>query len=411
MDTILAILFIVILCFIPVILNAGGKTVGAAAKAVVGKGSFKDNMNLAFKGMGLMEAKIETRNAAEDGPYAKELLVKGLFPVDSNTRVGFITSVLDDTGKELESVMSIVDNFQEPDNISYQCVRKLPDVAPDTGFINWVSVGVVFPEILIPPYSGTRSYMAVLRLVDLDEMPSIKYGFHQSDRGILWQRDFIFQHTFEEKGYKEASESREKSQELSIRIAMAVAMSDGSLDTTEGNVMKSWIEKNISIHEASKRNKLKSKYNKALKESYSDARSGDLNLSSLTSKLNKIAEKKEKYDTIELCYEVMAADGEAAKEEMEILGKISKALDLDFGEIQKIKDKSIVNLTSSLSKGASLEDMLDIDPSWDNATVRKHIRTEFQKWNNRVTTLPDGEERNNAQQMLDLLAEAKKKYG
>ena len=88
-----------------------------------------------------------------------------------------------------------------------------------------------------------------------------------------------------------------------------------------------------------------------------------------------------------------------------------KMFDVDFEEIQKIKDKSIVNLTSSISKSAGSDDMLGIDSSWDKIKIQKHLRTEFQKWNNRVTTLPDGDERKNAQQMLELIAEAKKKYG
>lgn len=407
--------FIVVMSIIQWVFSAGARTVGAAAKAAVGKGSFKDNMDLAFKGMAPMEAKIETNRSGDngDGPLVKEISVKGLFPVYSNTRVGFITSVLDDTGSEVESVISLIDNFQEPDNVCFQCLRKFPEtVSPDTGFIKWVPVGVVFPEILVPPYGGLRKYLAILRLVDLDNMPQINLGFQKKDDpGILWQRSFEFEAEFSESGFKEASENREKAQELSIRISMAVAMSDGSLDSSEGNIIKSWIEKNISIYEPAKRNKLKSSYNNALKGAYNDARSGNLALSPLTKELNDIADKKEKYDAIELCYEVMAADGEAAKEEMEILKKISSALELDVDEIKKIKDKSIVNLKSSLSKSASIEDILGIDPSWDNATVQKHIRSEFQKWNNRITTLPDGEERNNAQQMLDLLAEAKKKYG
>jgi len=39
-----------------------------------------------------------------------------------------------------------------------------------------------------------------------------------------------------------------------------------------------------------------------------------------------------------------------------------------------------------------------------------HLREEFNKWNNRLNTLPEGVERDNAQQMLGLISDARKKY-
>ena len=359
--------------------------------------------------IGKFQAKLETKKTG--GLTLKEISVKGLFPISSSTRIGFVTSVLDNTGQELESVVSLVDGFQEPGSPFFQCQKQGIRVEPDSGFIDWINVGTVPPDILVPPYGGARKYTILLRLVDLDNIPSISGGFHKTSKGLLWQKEFSFEYAFKEKGYMEASEDREKSQELSVRIAMAVAMSDGSLDNSEGYVIKDWIKKTISIYEPSKRNELKHIYNNALKESYNDACSGDLELSSLVKSMNRYAENKEKYDTMELCYEVMAADGEAAEQEIEVLNNLCSALDLDFNEIQKIKDKSIVKLTSKSFGSAANEDVLGIDPAWDNAKIRKHLRTEFQKWSSRVTALPDGNERGNAQKMLELIAEAKRNYG
>ena len=54
--------------------------------------------------------------------------------------------------------------------------------------------------------------------------------------------------------------------------------------------------------------------------------------------------------------------------------------------------------------------MLQIDTDWTNEQIKKHLREEYSKWNNRINTLDEGQERDNAQQMLDLIAEARKKY-
>jgi hypothetical protein len=58
-----------------------------------------------------------------------------------------------------------------------------------------------------------------------------------------------------------------------------------------------------------------------------------------------------------------------------------------------------------------VEELLNIDPRWDAGKIKAHLRTEFQKWNNRLTTLPEGDERESAQKMLDAISEARKRYG
>jgi tellurite resistance protein len=202
----------------------------------------------------------------------------------------------------------------------------------------------------------------------------------------------------------------EPSASLSVKIGMAVAMADGSLDDAEGEVLKHWIKKTIAPFSDEKRESLKSLYNDALRESYQQAKSGDLILSKLTERMNEIGEKSAKYETIELCFEVMAADGVADAEELSTIHKVAEALDLDFDEVTKMRDQTIVDLDASASTATGIESLLGIDPSWSKEQTKKHLRSEFQKWNNRLNALPDGDERNNAQAMLGAIAEARQKY-
>ena len=107
----------------------------------------------------------------------------------------------------------------------------------------------------------------------------------------------------------------------------------------------------------------------------------------------------------------MAADGVADASEMKTIRQVADALSLDLDEIEKLRDQKIVELNSSISDQASVEDLLGIEPTWNAELIKEHLRTEFQKWNNRINTLSEGEERDNAQRMLDVIAEARKKYG
>ncbi len=395
------------------VLSAGFRTAGAAAKAAVGRGSFSENMELAFHGMGPMEVRLTEANFGEngDGPCFKAIEVKGLFPVSTYRHVGFVTSVFDKTGGDWEPVLSALEAFQEPETVVYQHSSNVGPVSPDQGFVRWVRVGAVVPELLEPPYGGRRKFVAVLRLVDLDDMPSITLGRHIPDEsGLLWTRTLEFEHTVTGKGYREAAEHRDQARALSIQIGMAVAMADGSLDDAEGAILKEWVIKVISPFVDEKRAHLKSLYNKAMSDAYDAAKKGDLNLSALTEKLNEIAEKSTRYETIELCFDVMAADGVANSEEMRIIRTVAEALELDYDEIEKMRDQRIVGLSTNVSNQASVEELLGIEADWDVERIKRHLRTEFQKWNNRLNTLAEGSERDNAQRMLEAIAEARKKY-
>ena len=155
---------------------------------------------------------------------------------------------------------------------------------------------------------------------------------------------------------------------------------------------------------------LKGLYNEAMKESYAEAKKGDLSLSALTSRLNEIGNKSDKYETLELCFEVMAADGVAEDNELKVIKNVAQALGLDMDEVSKMRDQKILNLNANVSGQASIETLLGIEPDWSSEQAMKHLRVEFQKWNNRLNTLEEGEERENAQLMLDRIAEARKKY-
>jgi tellurite resistance protein len=415
MEAILGFIAIVIVfAGVRFVLSAATRTVGAAAKAAVGKGSFSDNMELAFKGMGPLEARMVNQRLGDndDGPLVKAIEVKGLFPVDTTRHIAFITSVFDKTDGEFKPVLSAIEMFQEAESIVYQQVSEIGAVSPDQGFISWVRVGGVIPEILEPPFGGKRTFVAVIRMVDIDDPPEIELGFHAPNGpSPLWVDSLEFNYYFEGKGYEESAESRDHARALSIQIGMAVAFADGTFDDSEGETLREFIVKAVSPFDEEKQKHLKEVYNTAMKEAYAAAKMGDLSLSKLTSELNELAETSSKYETIELCFDVMAADGVADAEEMRVIRKVAESLELDFDEIEKMRDKKIIGLDTKLESQSSVEELLGIEKDWDTPRIKQHLLSEFQKWNNRLNTLGEGEERANAQRMLDMIAEARRKYG
>mgnify|MGYP006427893003 CR=1 FL=1 len=395
------------------LVGAAGKTARAAGRSAVGKGSLSENMELAFKGMGPIALRMTEGSITSDpaSPVAKLIETKGLFPVSGQRNVAFVISVFDKTSGEYMPVISAIDVFQEPDTVIFQQVSEVGAVNGDQGFVSWARIGAIVPELLQPPYSGTRRCVAVVRLIDLDDRPQITLGFeNKDDPGVVWtgKIDFIFH--AEEAGYREAQEQQDAAKALTLKIGMAVAMSDGELHSSEGEILRNFVVKSISPFSEERQKTLKDKFNNALETAYAAASENALTLTELTNSLNEIADMATKYEAVELCFDVLAADGVADPEEFRTVRNVANALELDVKEVESIRDTKIVGLEGALSEQNTLEEMLGIDPNWDRDRINSELRKEFRKWNDRINQLPEGPERESAQEMLDLIARARKKY-
>lgn len=394
------------------LIGAGAKTAKAAAKATFGNGTFSENLDLEFKGIGPMTMRLVEGNS--DKVAFREVQVKGLFPITSSKNLRFVTSIFDDEeGNDLAPIVCYLDEFQEEHSVCYQTSVDIGRCEPNSGYIKWVKVGVVLPEIMQGPHSGLRKLRVLLRLVDINDPPLIENGFHTKGNasGIIWSQSDNFTWNMTEKGYVEIDSAAHEAKSLTVKIAVAIAMADGNLDDAEGMVLKEWILKAIAPYTDSKREELKALYNSAMKDAHTEILSGELLLSELVSRLNDVGSKKAKYETMELCYDVMVADGVADAVETKKINLIADGLELEIEELEKLRDKKLVAFAGSAQHNSSIEDMVGIDSGWTDSQIKKHLRTEFNKWNNRINTLTDEAEIQSAQRMLDMISEAHKKYG
>ena len=349
----------------------------------------------------------------ETGWLVKKIMFRGRLPNTRDMNISFAISAFDVTDGEgkFRPALSIVEGAQEETTICYYMADDFGRVGEGSSLTDWVQLGVVIPELIQPPYSGNREIHMVVRMFNTDNPVTIVAGGASDNGEVILLETLSFNHDFKDKGYEEASQDREESQSISLKIGVAVAMSDGSLDDSEGDVLKNWIIKEVSAFSGNKQKQLKAMFNKSLKEGFAEAKNGDLSLSNLVERLSKIGDKKSKYDAVELCLDVMAADGIADPEEMAVIRNVAKSLDLDMDEIEKMREKVTLSLSTELTSEEGLESLVGIDPSWSDEQKRKHLRTEFQKWNNRLNSLSDAKEKESAQSMLDNIATLRKKYG
>ena len=332
---------------------------------------------------------------------------------------------------KLAPVLSMIDTYKEEFTPCYQHIHEVGVVDRPVGYPEWGGIAPIFPEIIKPAYGGRQRIGVVVRLVDLYDPPVIMLGNCERSE-CIWTRSEEFTLDYEEKGYKEALEDQKEARALSIQLGMAVAMADGELADSEGKVLNKWIKKIISPYSEDKQESLKNIYNSALKESYKLAESGNLKLTDICKQMNKVAEAPQIHEALELAHEVMAADGVLDQSETKMINKIATLLDIDPTELENIRDKQLVSfkpksidddddvaavLDNDDDDGPNgggtnidVEGLLGIDPTWSNKKILAHLGKEFTKWNGRMNSLPEGEERDSAQNMLDRIAETRKKY-
>lgn len=278
---------------------------------------------------------------------------------------------------------------------------------------DWTRFSFLVPDALIGPYRGTRKLELDCYVWEEANRPAFQNGFlpQGSDyRGAINIVKHEFDFYFSSAGYLEIDEEKLKIQEVSIKLALSIALADGSFDATEGNEIKKWIKEIVDSSLDSKKDEIKNRLNNALEEGYKDLKENKIDVKKLCSEIINIGDKAYKYDLLELCLDVMAADGEADKNELKVISEISTMIGVDYDEVNKLKDQRLIKLDPEALSDSGLEDILGIDPDWDNETIKKHLMQLFNKYNGRLNQVSEGPERKNAQIMIDKIAEARQKY-
>lgn len=339
--------------------------------------------------------------------------LKGALPLTRRTKITMVISVLDVTEeRDPASVFSLLESFQEKATYAFQRSLDLGELNPGAGTNEWVNVGVVPKNILVPPKSGRRKLAILTRVYAGYGEPAVTHGFgDQSDPNLLWTGHEHLTVELPNKGYIEAQEDTLILKGLAVRLAVAVAGADGEVADEEGMLIKGWMERAVRRAQGNGE-RLKAVLNESFRKSYQDLQSGPRAIAELIDHIEAIGDKQDAWMCLELCYEVIAADGVAKPEELALVRRIGKSLGISADELEALQDQKLVGVKAELEQGAhqSLETVLGIDPSWDRDRARRHLREQFRKWNDRMAALQNNEERESAQQMLDLIAEARRRY-
>jgi len=304
------------------------------------------------------------------------------------------------TGKPIRTP---IEKFQNPTSQAYLMQtdeREIPNVAYVP---NWAPIAHILPaKYLIAPYKGKRQIhveIILLRRNQLKKWQTSATSTHEIELEFPWT------------GYEEEMVIHRQVRALTVKLAIAVALADGRLYQSEKHIVRQWLQSHAdSCDEEEDRRKLIQEYNAAIRTAYEQAKAKQLSLSSITKAMNEIAEPAWKYEAIELLHKVAAADGVAQSEEIVLLREVAERMDLDYTELEKIRDREFMHLQTVQFEESSILEQLGIEKSESPEAIKRKLRQEFRKWNGRLNSLPEGEEREHAQRFIDRIAEARKQY-
>lgn len=404
------------------------RSLGAATKATVdaasGKKNFAESFSDNFSGFGDFKFKVEKQTSTEGGKSFDSFVMqfKGLFPSNLNNRnLSFIFNIFDDTDeKDPSVVMCPVPGFNEGSTQTFQFIRPVGPIQENYGYSDWVTVGVAPIEFLKFPKKGKLKlkFQCCITLQGME--PQFKLGGVDDQQDIIrvYKQEIEFYNN--ETGYLEISEKRKILDKTIIQFGFYVSSVDGEIDKKEGLIIRDWCKEQINAAPPTKADETKLRLNENVKEAFEAANKHEISISDIVSNLKNNATKVEKYEALELALKVMQADGKADQKELDTLDKISLEIDIDPEEYKKLREQSVATVDIVAEKETSenvgtkerreeLARVIGFNVNDDQSKIRRVLLDEGKKWRSRVN-VSDEKIRNNANNMLKLIAEARKTF-
>jgi tellurite resistance protein len=323
--------------------------------------------------------------------------IKGIIegPHD-NFDVKFQVRAFDITDGEETPVYSTFEDFQAQNSRVFFYESEIDEMPyQDTIFKDWWTVTKVPKLFLEYPRSGSRKIKFKV------------FVFDPTSRNIYMEDSVIVTYTNDGHGYLDRADNIEYFEEMLIKTAMLVSASDGDMDANEASVVKSWIQKRLSGYNDHAVGEAKERLNSYVKDVYQEIKADSIDIYEVLEGIENIASEGEKFELFQICLDVAQADGEADDAELKIIHEIAEYIKLDRKQFRSMIEKTLP-VTMHVSQ-ADDEMLLGIDSSMSDKEIKKHLREQYQKWNARVAS-SDSATREQAEKMIHLIAEARKKY-
>ena len=336
--------------------------------------------------------------------------VKGLFGHPSENKTKLFLTIHDNTGLSDDEfgppVLSAHPSFAEPGSRVFN-INVTWDTTPDTYFPDWYNWIYIPKELILPPYKGKRNLKFNLTACDTDTL--VTHGGHDDLNKIRYNASTFYNLSSKEIGYLEEFVNKSAVEDLSIKLAMTMAATDGHLDQKELNVIKNWAKSLTLELDEEKADEKKKHFSKFIKETYKEAKDKKISITKLVKEFNDKASKGQKYLAIELMLNVASSDDKLAKEEEQFINKIAKTTGIDIKTFREMKNKIIAKVGKVDLAEKPSEENFGISEDMNKAEKCKILRKEYTKWNSQ-TTQKDPKRKKRAKEMIKAIADLRKQY-
>jgi len=258
---------------------------------------------------------------------------------------------------------------------------------------DWTAVAQLRPEWLLFPRKGRR---------DLQFRASI---LSRRNTQALAHAEYTLSYENSDLGYVDMEENSRRTKTLAVALAFTVSASDGRLFKSEVDVIKNWARDNVCLSQGS--DKARRMLEKALNKTLAFFRDGNqLNTYEICKEIAEIAPLADRYDILDLCLRVARAKGSAAPEELALLNDLAAWLEVDPDVFRGMAERI---LPVSMHQVRNTEAVLGVTSDMSKENTRQRLNKEYSKWNARVTN-SDPQIQAQADQMLSLIAEARRQY-
>jgi len=262
-----------------------------------------------------------------------------------------------------------------------------------TTLSDWTSVAQLHLDWLMFPQKGNRKLLfstSILSRKSAEELACAKFTFCYEN------------HEF---GYIDLQENIQRTKTLAVALAFAVSAVDGKLYDCEIELIKNWARNNVDISQAS--DKARNSLEKALNKTVAFFSGGNhLDIYNICKEIVEIVPIAQRYDILDLCLQVAQANGVASAEEINLLKSLAEWLEVDSNRFRSMVEKT---LPVDMHEIRDQEVILGVSSDMGKEKTREQLNKEYIKWNSRVTS-SDPAIQNQADQMLQLIAEARRQY-
>jgi len=192
----------------------------------------------------------------------------------------------------------------------------------------------------------------------------------------------------------------ERAKSIAVAIAFAVGAADGNISGEEADIIKFWAQKHLG-------KKNDRSLHRALTRTRVFFQNGNkIDAESMCFEMVICSNISYRYELIELCMQVVSADGTASAKELIFLRNLAKWLELDKNKFHSLME---FNVPVNIHQIKDIEFILGIDNTLGREEIEKKLNHEYRKWNSRVTNT-DESIRTQAQAMIQLISDAKQKF-